>query len=818
MTVNKRMNKKRTNNNSNPLLSVQKAAEFLDVNPGTIRRWARDKQIKGLKVGTRGDWRFTKDELENALRHDTEEKERKKIVKVKKIISKNAYEIQRTATKHHKKLLGTPRLRNEFADKYINSHIEAVKEFVKHLDDIDKGVPTFKKLGEKLAKDALHDGLTLEEAVDGTIFLKQAVWNELETEGMLEELTTENFYHISQIIGTYSDVLASTVAFTYHDYFEQQEKRSEKRFRILVEESSDAVVLNNTKGEITYASPSIEKLLGYKPKELLGKNPGNMIHPDDVQNAAALFQKVLKKPNRVEKIQYRLKHKQKGWRWMEGTLKNMLRDPIILATVINVRDIHEQKEFEEKLLYLAGLTNSMSDAVISTDVNYTILTWNKGAEELYGLKATDVIGKNAVGLFNSEFMDTVASNWRHMLATKGSWKGEVTQQKKDGSRLYVHSIVSAVNDVTGKTIGYVTVNRDIAEQKKASEKLQEQAKLLQMANDAFIVQDNENKIVSWNKGAEKVYGFSEKESLGKKAMTLLKTVLPDSLDEIQGVIKKQGVWTGELQHTTKSGRQVIVDSRWVLLRDGKSPQYLEVNRDITERVKIEKQREEFISIASHELKTPVTSLKAYGQVLQARFAKKDEEHSVMMLSKMDAQINKLNNLITDLLDVSKIEGGRLQFQNNFFSFDELVHEIVEEVQRTTEKHTITVYGKTGRKIYGDRDRIGQVIINLLTNAIKYSPQSDKVIVTSLATKKEVKVCVQDFGVGIPKDKLPHVFERFYRVPGKTHDTVPGMGIGLYISSEIVKRQGGSIWAESIQGESSTFCFTLPVKRDEDTKK
>ena len=182
----------------------------------------------------------------------------------------------------------------------------------------------------------------------------------------------------------------------------------------------------------------------------------------------------------------------------------------------------------------------------------------------------------------------------------------------------------------------------------------------------------------------------------------------------------------------------------------------------------------------------------------------------MMLQKMDMQINKLTNLIQDLLDVSKVESGRLKMQSSYFNVDELIGEIVEEIQRTAQTYTIVIEGKTGKTIYADRERIGQVLTNFFTNAVKYSPKHSDIFVSTGSNNHEVTICVKDFGVGIPKTQLQHVFDRFYRVTGKTHDTVPGMGLGLNIAAEIVKRHNGKIWAKSILGKGSEFYFTLPI--------
>jgi PAS domain S-box-containing protein len=242
-----------------------------------------------------------------------------------------------------------------------------------------------------------------------------------------------------------------------------------------------------------------------------------------------------------------------------------------------------------------------------------------------------------------------------------------------------------------------------------------------------------------------------------------------------------------------------------------------LQREISRRKKLETQKDEFIGMASHELKTPVTSIKAYTQVLQLRFEKEKHVKATELLSKMDAQLDKLTNLISDLLDVTKIEGGKLNFHESYFDINVLIDEIVEEMQRTTDNHKIIKETTTTKLVWGDRERIGQVITNFLTNAIKYSPNSKKIIVKTKLNTNDMTISVQDLGVGIPEEAQKKVFDRFYRVSGKRQETYPGLGLGLYISSEIVKRHNGKIWVESKKGKGSTFNFSIPLKKG-DTKK
>lgn len=236
--------------------------------------------------------------------------------------------------------------------------------------------------------------------------------------------------------------------------------------------------------------------------------------------------------------------------------------------------------------------------------------------------------------------------------------------------------------------------------------------------------------------------------------------------------------------------------------------YEEVKKDNQERIEVDKKKDEFISIASHELKTPVTSLKAYTQILQSTFNEEHNKRAVEMLSKMDKQVDKLTALIVDLLDVTKIDKGELVFEMQEFDFNQLVKETAEEMQRTTKSHRIILDLNPCDPITGDRDRIGQVIVNFISNAIKYSPDGQQIIIKTFCEDHKVQLSVQDEGIGIPKEEHGNIFRRFFRVSSKSNYTFPGMGLGLYISSEIIKRHSGRIFFVSDDGKGSTFSFEI----------
>lgn len=468
-------------------------------------------------------------------------------------------------------------------------------------------------------------------------------------------------------------------------------------------------------------------------------------------------------------------------------------------------------------VYLQVL-ESMAEGVSVSDENGIIVYTNPTLDTMFGYKKGELIGKH-VSIQNSypaEENRRIVNNVIKQLKTKGVWSGEFSNIKKDKTSFTTFTRITAI-EIHGKR-HWVSVQEDLTESKASDEKLKYQNSLLEaqqeVAPEGILIVSPNGKIISHNKQFAAMW-------------RLPKRVLQSQLDEIalqaaqEQLINPQEFMEriAYLYKTKKKSKEKlyfkdgrIFERYGAPITAGKDTYYGYVWYffDITERELLLKQKDDFVSIATHELKTPVTSIKAYTQVLQTRFSRQGDEKSALMLGKMDAQLNKLHSLIGDLLDATKIEAEKLQFQQDYFDSNELIHEIIEELQRTTQKHTIIPKLSRTKILYGDRERIGQVLTNLISNAIKYSPNTEKIIVKTYIHKNSLTICVQDFGVGIPKDKRNKVFERFFRLSGPKHETYPGLGLGLYISSEIIKRQGGSIWVESDAKQGSTFCFNLPL--------
>ena len=228
---------------------------------------------------------------------------------------------------------------------------------------------------------------------------------------------------------------------------------------------------------------------------------------------------------------------------------------------------------------------------------------------------------------------------------------------------------------------------------------------------------------------------------------------------------------------------------------------------ITARRELERQKETFLGMVSHELKTPLTSAKGFVQLLQRRMKKAGDEHAATELGRIDERLDKLSYLISSLLDASALETGTFSMHPALFAVDDLVREIVEECGHTAPGR-LHLEGIVQAEAYGDRERTGQVLLNLLTNALKYSTPTDPVWVRSSINESGITLSVQDRGVGIPQDQQARIFERFARLDQSRQNRVPGVGLGLYIAAQIVTHQGGRIWLESASDRGTTFFFTL----------
>jgi PAS domain S-box-containing protein len=350
--------------------------------------------------------------------------------------------------------------------------------------------------------------------------------------------------------------------------------------------------------------------------------------------------------------------------------------------------------------------------------------------------------------------------------------------------------------------------------------------ILQGGADGIVVYASDSRLIYANEAAAQMNGYgSVKELLAAPLHSIrsrYKLIDEEGQPFHHSQLPHQRVFAGEPEAQaiigyTKAGtrqpeRWSLVKSRPVRDESGQVAMVISIIHDITERMIVERRKDEFISMTSHELRTPVTSLKGFTNVLQRRMAKQGDRQGLHYLARMDAQLDRLTALISDLLDISRMQSGKLELRVEPFDLDALIDETVENAQAATLTHHLLIEGRTGAQVFGDKERLGQVFVNLLTNSIKYSPRAAKVMVRLFLDGDQTQaiVSVQDFGIGIDKTHHEKIFERFYQVTDPEEKTYPGLGIGLYISREIVARHHGRMWVESSKGEGATFFVALPL--------
>ncbi|HZU66109.1 MAG TPA: PAS domain S-box protein [Ktedonobacteraceae bacterium] len=407
------------------------------------------------------------------------------------------------------------------------------------------------------------------------------------------------------------------------------------------------------------------------------------------------------------------------------------------------------------------------------------------------------------------------------LVARGKTTGVVTFVSTESGRRYNERDLALAEEV-GRRAGVALDNaRLYQEVRQARDQLEV---ILQGVADGIIVYDRNSQIIYANEAAARMSGYASVQDL-RRAQPL-EPVNRFRLTDEQGQrfplaqLPHRRVLGGEREAQATIGyteKENGPPERWSLVKS--SPIYDEqgnalfaitILHDITERVLEEHRKDEFISLASHELKTPVTSLKGFAYVLRRRLRKQGDDQALHYLTRMEAQLDKLTRLVSDLLDLSRIQLGKLEFQLAAFDLDTFIAETVENVQAATPTHRIAIEGKAGAQVFGDRDRLGQVMINLLTNAVKYSPQANRVVVHVARDAEYAVVRVQDFGIGIDQVYQQKIFERFYQVTDPAERTYPGLGIGLHISKEIVEQHQGRIEVYSRKGEGATFSVFLPV--------
>ena len=451
-------------------------------------------------------------------------------------------------------------------------------------------------------------------------------------------------------------------------------------------------------------------------------------------------------------------------------------------------------------------------------------------EELYGWTAAEVVGKTTTHQLLQTVLPAPLDEIDAELLRANRWEGELKHTKADGTQVVVASRWSLQRDEGQQPIAILETNNDVSERKHAEDALRRQANLLDQTHDAIIVWELQGKIIFWNRGAEKLYGFMRDEAIGRPTHELLQTEHPLPTPIFEAILEREGEWTGELTQTARDGRKILVESRHVLLREADGRRLvLETNRDITERKQTQESLQqaqanlarvnrvmlvgEMTASVAHEVNQPIAAaVTNAGACLRWLAAQPpDMEKARQALERIVRDGSRAAEVIRRVRALVK----KVPPRTDFFDINDAILEVIALTQSELQRHPVELRTHLSSEVPlvpADRIQLQQVILNLIINAIDaMSGVGDRprelMVGSGLGDSNDVFVEVRDSGSGLDPGNLNLLFESFYST--KPH----GMGMGLSISRSIVEAHGGRLWATPNEPHGAVFRFTLPLEGD-----
>ncbi len=521
----------------------------------------------------------------------------------------------------------------------------------------------------------------------------------------------------------------------------------------------------------------------------------------------------------------------------------------------------KHRELEKRYQLLVQAVEGIRDyAIFMMDPSGNILTWNAGARLIKGYFPEEIIGRNFSVFYTPEDLDRNHPQDELEIAEReGRYEEEGWRIRKDGSRFWASVLISKITNAEGKILGFSKVTRDLTERRKVEEALRASEErfrqLVESVKDyAIFLLDAKGYVSTWNEGAQRLKGYSRDEVVGKHfSMFYLKEDIDSGKCDYE--LREAGL-TGRFEdegwRVRKDGTRFWANVVITALRDssGRVTGFSKVTRDLTERKRAEDKlkranedlerrvamrvkelskakadledaiqtRDQFLSIASHELKTPITSLKLQAQMLKLRVDSRSgiapsTEKLVAAADAILKQSDRLVSLVDDLLDVARVKAGKFTYNFQWVDLSKLIHDSIQNWLEPLRSANCALELDIEPGIEADVDgyRLEQVLSNPLSNVTKYA--CDKPVWVSLSKEdRNAVLIVRDAGSGIPLERQEKIFERFERAT--PHESISGLGLGLYISKAIVEAHGGKITVESQPGEGSVFTVRIPLKKEE----
>lgn len=502
---------------------------------------------------------------------------------------------------------------------------------------------------------------------------------------------------------------------------------------------------------------------------------------------------------------------------------------------VRAAQIRSENRSQIEAARLAAIVTSSEDAIISKDLSGVITSWNRGAERLFGYSSEEAIGKPVTMLMPEDLLEEEPKILGRIRRGESVEHHETVRRCKDGSLIDISLTVSPLRNAAGEIVGASKVVRDVTERNRMEESRAKLASIVESSDDAIISKSVDGVITSWNAGAERLFGYTAREALGKPVAMLMPTDRFNEEPEILGRIQRgESVEHYDTVRRRKDGSLVDISLTISPLRDGKGRVVgaSKIMRDVTAGRKTQEDlrqseaqarnalaaaeaasrtKDEFLAMLSHELRTPMAAIVGWARMLREGASAEETREGIEVIernARLQAQI------IEDLLDMSRIMSGKFRLNVESVDVDAVLRGAIDGVRLAAEaKHlrlTVVHEGSPG-EVRGDPHRLQQVFFNLLTNAVKFTPARGEVHVACRHGPAHVEVSVCDTGIGIKPEFVPFVFERFKQQDGRITRQYQGLGLGLAIARHLVELHGGTIRAAS-EGEGKGATFAVEFLR------
>ena len=471
---------------------------------------------------------------------------------------------------------------------------------------------------------------------------------------------------------------------------------------------------------------------------------------------------------------------------------------------------------------LAAIVASSDDAIISKDLDGYITSWNGAAERMFGYTAAEAIGEHISLIIPKERQAEQKYVIDRIRAGQSIDHYETVRARKDGSPVQVSLSVSPIRDAGGAVVGASKIARDITVSQRLTREALRLAAIVSSSGDAIVSKDLDGIIQTWNPAAERIFGYTAEEVIGKSiTMIIPPDRLPEEAEVLSRVRAGLSVEHFETVRRRKDGTEIDIALTVSPVRtaEGQIIGASKIARDITEQRRLReaadnasRMKDEFLAVLSHELRTPLNTVLGYARMLKRDDARMTAEIRERALDALERNAEVLTRLVNDVLDTSRIVSGKLRLTLDNCSVDQFVGEAAETVRPAAEAKELdlSVAVTPGLVVYGDRDRLQQVVWNLLSNAIKFTPHGGSVWIRAARHDGLVQIEVSDTGIGIPAEHQPYIFQRFWQADTTVSREHGGLGIGLALARHLVEMHGGSIAVESDgRGKGARFTVSLP---------